>query len=251
MKFQFPSIITKPTPEIVVKTSAFPAYLSAFPIISFLQCYCKNTRLPELLFPKKCQENLTKFPHWVENIDNSSPLKKMGKIGKLGRGLALAGALTAASEAPALAQDKPNPDLHLASATTSEQVTNCVAFVKEQRNLAKETGISMSRRDQKKLLLQCENGKLDERIAEQEKILAALRKRLAELDIILDEQNQILDEQGQALLKIVYFNNQWIIQRKQLDNKSRDLDGKITASRARQKQIIGEFKRIMKELATS
>jgi hypothetical protein len=248
MNFQLTSFGTKPARKTLVKKRGFLAYLSRFQGTVLLQHTCKNAQSSELSFSIFCQINLTKLRHWVENIDNSSPLQKMGKLDKS----ALAGALmlgAAVTGEPALAEDKSNPDLHLASATVSEQV-NCVAFVKEQRDLAKETGISMSRRDQKKLLHQCNNGQLEVRIAEQEKIIAALRKRLAELDIILDEQARILDVQGRELARIVAINGQLIIQRKQLDNQIAEIQHDRAKIQANTQQMLDEAERILNQLVS-
>jgi hypothetical protein len=92
----------------------------------------------------------------------------MGKIDKS----AVAGALMLGAMAgePALAQNAETPQpIMVAATTTSEQVTDCVAFVREQRDLASETNITMSRGDQKTLLLQCQRGETQARIADKKK----------------------------------------------------------------------------------
>ncbi|SNZ20074.1 hypothetical protein [Cohaesibacter gelatinilyticus] len=95
--------------------------------------------------------------------------------------------------------------------TYNRQVTDCVAFVKDQRTLATENGVVMSRRDQKSMLHQCRSGQLEARIAEQERILDALDDEIRLLDLRLDEQAQILDEQGRVLAKIIAINGQLIV----------------------------------------
>ena len=50
--------------------------------------------------------------------------------------------------APALA-DTQRPSVQLPGMTNG-QITDCVAFVRDQRSLAEENGVAMSRRDQKR-----------------------------------------------------------------------------------------------------
>jgi hypothetical protein len=194
----------------------------------------KNT--PESNF--FCQESLTKSQFSVENRDTYLASPHMA-FGKLGRGLALAGALAATE--PALA-DAPSPSMQLA-AMTNGQVTDCVAFVQEQRDLAAENGIVMGRRDQMTMLAECRGGQLQERIAEQQQIIAVLNERIAHLRMRIDANNRIIDENDQVIAFIVAINGQWVIQRQ--------LETDIAASRERQEQMLREFESILQALVTS
>ncbi len=133
---------------------------------------------------------------------------------------------------------------------TNGQVTDCVAFVQEQRDLAAENGVAMSRGDQRSLLLQCNNGQLRERIAEQERIIAALNERIAHLRLRIDANNRIIDENDQVIAFIVAINGQWVIQR-QLEDSITASEAEIAASRARQEQMLREFESILQSLVTS
>lgn len=95
------------------------------------------------------QFGLTKSAKKIENKDTYYP-SKMSRSEKLAPVLAL-GAMLSAD--PALAEDR-GGTMQLASMTQA-QVTDCVAFVKDQRALAAEHGIKMSRKDQKLMLLDC------------------------------------------------------------------------------------------------
>ncbi len=209
--------------------------------------YRKNTQYPIVFLTGQntlksnlfCQENLTKSPKSLENRDTYLSLLKMGKLDKLGRGLALAGALAAAE--PALAEDQ-RPSVQLAG-MTSGQVTDCVAFVRDQRALAADNGVQMSRSEQKGLLLDCQNGQLDARIAEQERIIAELDAAIAKLNLRIDEQARILDANGRAIAQIIAINNQLII-RKQLETQIAALDADTAAK-------LAEAERILQRLATS
>jgi uncharacterized coiled-coil protein SlyX len=152
--------------------------------------------------------------------------------------LSLAGAFILTSTligAPALA-DTQRVSVQLAGMTNG-QITDCVAFVREQRRLAAENGVTMSRRDQKTLLHDCNNGQLEARIAEQERILAALDAEIRQFDLELDEQAQILDHQGRVLAKIIAVNGQLIM-------RAQDADQRIAAK-------LQEAERILQRLAAS
>lgn len=129
------------------------------------------------------------------------------------------------------------------AAMTNGQVTDCVAFVQEQRDLAAENGIAMSRGDQRSLLLQCNNGQLRERIAEQERIIATLNERIAHLRMRIDANNRIIDENDQVIAFIVAINGQWVIQRQ--------LEADIAAIDADIERMLQEAERILQSLATS
>ncbi len=238
---------SKKQPKFPVKVFGFFASRSGFQTFPKLQQPCKNSQSPELSFPKKCQESLTKMHHWVQNIDNTSPPLKMEK----GKGAALGALMLGAlSVDPALAEDRKGADVHLAAATTTEQVTDCVAFVKGQRDLAKENDIPMSRKDQKTLLHQCNNGQLEVRIAEQNRIIVALDEEIRKLNLRIDKNAQILDEHNRAIAQIISINGQWVIQRK-LETEIASSETETAASRERQEQMLQEAKRILQRLATS
>lgn len=179
-----------------------------------------------------CQENLTKPLFLVENIDTYSIFSIMGKLGNLGNGMKVLAAATMLGGA-AEAQETPTPVVPAAEAV-SAQVTDCVAFVKEQRELASDVGIAMSRSEQKSLLHECNNGQLETRIAEQRAILAALDEQIQQLDLRLDEQARIIDAQGQELARIVAINGRLVIQR--------------AAVQAEGQQYLDEAERILNEL---
>ena len=171
----------------------------------------------------------------------------MADIGKLGRALTLAGALAAS---PAVAENQPNQNLILAAQTTSGQITDCIGFVREQRDLARESNIVMSRGDQTALLDECESGQLQVRIEEQQVILAALSTELEQFQMSIDANNRILDENDQVIAFIVSINGQWVIQQ-QLEADIERSEAEIAASRARQQELLREADLILQRLLTS
>lgn len=185
-----------------------------------------------------CQPNLTEKDVSVENRVNSISSKKMGQFGKLAGVATLAAAL---SGEPVLAED--NAAVLHQAAMTNEQVTDCVGFVREQRDLARATGITMSRRDQTQLLDQCESGLLQDRIAEQERIIAVLNERIAHLRLRIDANNQLIDENNQVIAFLVAINGQWVIQR-QLEAEIVEIDENID-------QMLREAEQIIQSLPTS
>ena len=238
--------------------------------------FCKNRQKPlghptGQSSPKSnffCQENLTKKIISLENRDTYKFFSKMEinegrlpadeEVGKTTSGkkiaspkvaMALAGALAAATS-PALAEDNTS-QIQLAAATSStSQQVDCVAFVKDQREIAADSGVKMSRKDQKSLLHQCRSGELQARIAEQKKILAEFDKEIEALNLRRNEQNQILDANGQAIAQIVAINDQWVIQRK-LNSEIAQIQENIDGSVARQEEMLREAERILQRLATS
>ncbi|MGB0900984.1 hypothetical protein [Halocynthiibacter sp.] len=186
-----------------------------------------------------CQESLTKTTSWVENKDNITP-QKMGAFNRLAQAAALSAGLTGAAEA----QEQQGTVVLAATTETTTQVTDCVGFVREQRDLARDTGIALSRSDQKTLLHECRNGELADRLAEQEAILADLRIRFNEiveqsedLQITMNANAQIIDENNTVIAQIVAINGQWVIQR-QLENQ-------IEQSQERQQAMLDEADRIL------
>jgi hypothetical protein len=175
-----------------------------------------------------CQESLTKSDTWVENNDNYLSLLKMGKLDKsaLAGALMLGGAMVGE---PALAEDQ-RPSVQLASSTIS-QVENCGVFVREQRELAAQNGTPMSRADTVSLLADCRGGKLEARIAEQQRIIAALRSEIAAINLEVNENGQIIDANGQAIAQIVSINNQLILRRQ-------NAEARMTASLDRIEQFL-------------
>ncbi|MEP5418804.1 MAG: hypothetical protein ABJP89_19580 [Lentilitoribacter sp.] len=166
---------------------------------------------------------------------------KMGKFGQLAG--AVAATLTL-SGAAAAQEQVPNGLVLAAADGTTESVTDCVGFVREQRDLATETGISLSRADQKTLLHQCRNNELEAIIAQQNQILAALSGELAALNLSLDDQARILDDQGRELAHIVAINGQLVIRRQQLQLETAQLDADSEAK-------LAEAEAILQRLATS
>lgn len=136
----------------------------------------------------------------------------MAEFGKLGRALTLASAVAAA---PVLAEEQNSPTVQLA-AITNGQVTDCVGFVREQRDLARENNIEMSRADQRSLLHQCNRGELQERIVEQERIIAALNDQIEALHLRIDENGRLIDEQGRELARLISINGQLILRRQEV-----------------------------------
>jgi hypothetical protein len=200
-----------------------------------------------------CQQSLTK-PLFLLHNKSVLTLKSMEKLGKLAGALSVMGALAA----PAAAQETNANGVVLATAEgTAGQVTDCVGFVREQRDLASETGIAMSRSEQRALLLNCQNGELAEMVAEQELILAALGEQIQQLDLRLDDQARIIDENNQVIAFIVTINGQWVIQSQLGDNiaqsetESEAARSEAAASRARQEEMLREAERILQNLATS
>ena len=220
-----------------------------------LRQYRKNTQYPIVFLtgqytPKSnffCQENLTKSPKSLKNRDTYLSLLKMGKLDKLGRGLALAGALAAAE--PALAEDQ-RPSVQLAG-MTSGQVTDCVAFVKDQRALAAQNGTPMSRTAAMTMLGQCENGELEKIVAEQERIIAALREEIKTIQLEIDENGRIIAANGQAIAQIVAINGQLIIRRQALEEHISETEARIAALDADTEAKLREAERILQRLATS
>lgn len=197
-------------------------------------------RDPRVLSSKKSRKSLTEIRKRIENRDTYLILSNMGKLDK---GAAFGAALSVLAMDPALAEDRPNPNIQLAANTLSEQVTDCVAFVQDQRDLARENGIVLSRRDQKSLLIDCQGGQLQARLEAQKRILAALDAEIRQLDLRIDENARILDENGRAIAQIIAINGQWVIQRQ--------LQSDIAASKTRQQQMLDEAERILQRLATS
>lgn len=162
-----------------------------------------------------CQENLTETDISLENRDTYKFLSKMGIDKGKALGAMMLGALAVE---PALAEDQ-RPSVQLAGYTNG-QVIDCVAFVKDQRTLAAENGVLMSRGDQKGLLIDCQNGELEARIAEQERILASLDEEIRQLGLQLDDQARILDEQGREIARVVSINNQLILRRQSAEART-------------------------------
>ncbi len=157
----------------------------------------------------------------------------MGRFGKLASAIALSGALAG----PLEAQEDNSTVVLAAMDNRSGQVTDCVAFVREQRDLAAENDIAMSRRDQVALLNQCESGILQERIAEQERIITALNSEIAHLQLHVDEQGRVIDANNQEIARILAINGQLIIRRREV--------------RAETAAMLDEAERILQSLATS
>lgn len=198
-----------------------------------------------------CQESLTKSVVWVENREDNSSPNFMGKFGKLAGAMAFAGSL-AATEAVASDKTETSTETPIpVTATVDEteaQVTDCVAYVKEERAAQKAKGIAMSRKDQKLLLLDCRGGILEARIEEQEAILADLGARMAEeltekYGITLDADANVVDEYGKVLARIVAINGQLVLQR-QLDEKIAEQEQTISDQ-------LDEAERIVREMLSS
>ncbi len=99
----------------------------------------------------------------------------------------------------------------------------------------------MSRSEQKGLLLDCRNGNLEARIAEQEVILAALDERIRQFDLRLDEQARIIDANNQEIARIVAINGQLIIRRQ-------EVQADTAAVNADTERMLLEAERILSEL---
>lgn len=91
---------------------------------------------------------------------------------------------------------------------------------------------------------------MDARIAQQQKIIAALNSEIKSLRLSIDENGQIRDEAGRAIGQIVSINNQLVIQRK-LEDRIDQADAETAASRERQAAMLAEAERILQRLATS
>ncbi len=167
----------------------------------------------------------------------------MGNLGKLAGVVSVMGALAA----PVEAQEDRAQVVLAAMDETNGQVTDCVGFVREQRDLARENNIVMSRADQRSLLHQCNNHQLEARIAEQELILASFDERIRQYDLRLNEQGQIIDENNQVIAHIIAINGQWVIQR-QLETSIAANEAEAAASRVRQEQMLQEAERILQDL---
>ncbi len=204
--------------------------------MSQMPYYCKNSQSPVMLFSVFCQESLTKFCHWVENIDNTLSLFKMAE-NSLGNGLseeaveetnsgkklanpkvamALAAGLTAMAPAgAALAEDNSAKVFQVAS-TTSQQV-DCKIMARNYDGTGKE---------KMRVYSDCRNGVLDAQIAEQEKVIAeqvrilvALNEILSEQQMRIDEQGRILNDLGEELARIVSINGKLIVRRQQAESR--------------------------------
>lgn len=175
----------------------------------------------------------------------------MGKLGTLGRNLGVIAAAVTLSGAPAEAQETNAPVVLASSEGVSTQVTDCVGFVKEQRALAAETGIAMSRSEQKGLLLDCRNGDLEVRIAEQKRILAALDAEIQQIGLRIDENARIIDEQGRELAQIVAINGRLVIRIQETDARIAETDAEIRELQADTAAKLEEAERILQRLATS
>lgn len=107
--------------------------------------------------------------------------------------------------------------LIMLSNSHAAEITDCGFYVKEQRLLAAENSIPMSRSDIITALADCRGGKLAARIAGQKKILSKLDAEIQKLDLRIDEKSQILDEQGRVLGKIISINGKLTLRIEQLD----------------------------------
>lgn len=159
-----------------------------------------------------CQENLTENTFSVQNRDTHLSFLQMKGLKS-----ALAGIALVTSAESALAEDQ-KPAMQQVGQTTG-QVENCGVFVKEQRELAKENEITMTRNDVITLLADCMGGKMQERIAEQERILAALDQEIREIGLSIDEKLQILDAKKRVLAKVIAVNGKLIIRAQELDQE--------------------------------
>jgi hypothetical protein len=189
-----------------------------------------KTACCQILF---CQENLTKNRFWVINRDTYLfSIRKMKGLRNLAGAVGAMAALSGAVEA-----QESNGVVLTAMTDTSGQVTDCVGFAREQRDLAQDTGIMMSRGEQRTLLNECRSGQLQERIAEQELILASLDEQIRRYDLRLDEQARIIDANNQEIARIITINGQLIIRR--------------TEVQADTAAMLDEAERILQSLATS
>ncbi|MBV1864922.1 MAG: hypothetical protein KUG74_10855 [Rhodobacteraceae bacterium] len=164
----------------------------------------------------------------------------MNKLGQLAGVVSVMGALAA----PLEAQENTSGVVLAAAEGTNTQVTDCVGFVREQRDLAQDTGIAMSRADQRSLLHECRNGELEARIAEQELILAALDEQIRQYDLRLDEQARIIDANNREIARIITINGQLIIRRT-------EVQADTAAVNANTEEMLREAERILQSLATS
>lgn len=103
-----------------------------------------------------------------------------------------------------------------AQAGAAEAIADCGEFVREQRALAIQENIEMTRQQGMTLLAQCENGEMALIVAAQKQVLAELNAEIEEIGLKIDSNNQIIDDQGRRLAQIVAINGQLIIRRQQV-----------------------------------
>jgi len=168
-----------------------------------------------------CQENLTKSLNLLDNTHDTLLSSFMGKFRRLAGAVGIVGALGAAEAAAGEKPTTAETPVPVAATVdnTGAQITDCVAYVRAERDAQKAKGIAMSRKDQKLLLLDCRGGILDKRLAEQKAILAALNTEIAEIDLRLDEQARVIDEQGRVLAQILTINGQLVLQYEQQEKR--------------------------------
>lgn len=168
-----------------------------------------------------CQENLTKSLNLLDNTHDTLLSSFMGKFRRLAGAVGIVGALGAAEAAAGEKPTTAETPVPVAATVdnTGAQITDCVAYVRAERDAQKAKGIVMSRKDQKLLLLDCRGGILDKRLAEQKAILAALNTEIAEIDLRLDEQARVIDEQGRVLAQILTINGQLVLQYEQQEKR--------------------------------
>ena len=214
---KFPALIVKPALKTPVKELAF----SALSNICLLQQYCNSAQSSGLLFSRICQETLIKLSHLAENINNSLPLNKMGKIGKP----ALAGALmlgAAVTGEPALAQAAEkqeaakNAEFQVAflaaKAKTRTELERCM-----DRRKAGEFGKGKEARKGYRACVRAANKKIisaqELKIADQQKELAKKKALLARLDAYIrdlglrvNKDGFVINRQNMVIAEIEVFN---------------------------------------------
>ena len=140
----------------------------------------------------------------------------MGNIDKSAlAGMAMLGAMVAE---PALAENqKIDPIVTGAVGSVSHQV-DCKVLARNHDGTGKEKLKVYS--DCRDGVLQAETAELENELAKQKHILAALNKMLADQQIRIDEQGRILNELGEELARVVSINGKLIIRRQQAHARS-------------------------------
>lgn len=107
--------------------------------------------------------------------------------------------------------------LIMLSNSHAAEKTDCVSYVKKQRDYASKYAQPLTRKEQKGLLLNCQNRQLAALIAEQKETLSKLDAEIQKFQLRIDEKSQILDKQGRVLGKIVSINGKLTLRIEQLD----------------------------------
>lgn len=209
-----------------------------------------------------CQLNLTNSEKFLILRGDLLTSPRMNKLGSAVSALTLAASLEAGAQSA-----ETNNSLVMQQATFTLEQVDCVAHVKNERDIRAEAGEPMSRREQKVMLLECRNANTDALIAQQETLIAQQRAQIAALEATitqnrmrLDANGQILDEYDRVIAELVLVGDQLALQRRtnediasqnsQIKGRIAELDAETELLRADTQRMLDEAERILSGLAS-